>query len=392
MKTRYLIYTAIALSVFSCKKEDNNGEATTIDIIDISKLSKVSDNGEFIDAIESIEFIPLELTDEFLIGDVQKVMESDSSYYIYDLFDDDEKGRLSVTDKQGHFIRHISRTGNGPGEYVRLDAFTMSDSILYLYDGYSSIISRFDTHNNYLGKTDNVGLISVPDIAALSDNKSVLVMAMLYNYNKSIYDIINTETGEEKAIVHNPFDLSRSFAQMTGTVPMIMDKDSILPITMPLSPTVYAFNAKTQELTPFITIKCDEELPQPQEGEDFDEYKSKIDKNLIYQRFPISALKSGQWVLLKFYIGSVLWNTVKKTGYYTLNASSDEKSEVFPFLPYNIKGIGKDGSFIGVVTAGDMLDLLESVGHDMQFMPDAKIIEGLTEESNPILIRYKFKQ
>lgn len=66
--------------------------------------------------VKEVRLIPLETTDESLLGNIYKVIATDSINYI---FDDFKGGGIVLFDKDGKFIKRISN-GDGPGELFRL--------------------------------------------------------------------------------------------------------------------------------------------------------------------------------------------------------------------------------------------------------------------------------
>jgi hypothetical protein len=71
---------------------------------------------DFASLVKNVKLIPLETTDESLLGDIYKVLVTDSAIYIKDDF---KGGGLVIFDREGKFVRRIPN-GQGPGELLRL--------------------------------------------------------------------------------------------------------------------------------------------------------------------------------------------------------------------------------------------------------------------------------
>jgi hypothetical protein len=115
MKKKYLFIVLFIL--FSCCKEKiNNNSLICIDNPQESKyLSSV---------FKSFKIIRLETTDESLTGKIiVKIKKTKDAYYIACDF-----RFLLKFDHNGKFIRKITHLGNGPGEYIQLNNFDISDS------------------------------------------------------------------------------------------------------------------------------------------------------------------------------------------------------------------------------------------------------------------------
>jgi hypothetical protein len=73
------------------------------------------------DVFEDLTFIPLETTDESLIGNIHKMIIKDSFIYVLD----GKSIALLMFDIKGKFISKIGSRGSGPNEYYYLDDFTV---------------------------------------------------------------------------------------------------------------------------------------------------------------------------------------------------------------------------------------------------------------------------
>lgn len=91
-------------------------------------------------------YLPLETTEECLIGHIDKILSDDPSVFI---FDDDNNSALRFSQKDGSFICRYGKRGRGPGEYtditdmaidkikkeVCLLDFTQYKLLFFSYDG-----------------------------------------------------------------------------------------------------------------------------------------------------------------------------------------------------------------------------------------------------------------
>ncbi len=105
-KMLFGLMTAIA-TFTGCESKQPAGELPRIDL---TATSFAFDQVEIADEIESIEYVPLELTDESLIADVLDLCVSDEYIFVYSTRQD---GVLQF-DRKGKYLRCIAKTGNGP--------------------------------------------------------------------------------------------------------------------------------------------------------------------------------------------------------------------------------------------------------------------------------------
>ena len=100
--------------------------------------------------IESIEYIPLKLKDNFLGEDLV--------YCVYD--EKAEKiilsdiGRVIVVDKKGNFQNEIGNSGQGPGEYIYLSTISIDPEKenVYLYDGGPKVVRKYTYDGKFQGE------------------------------------------------------------------------------------------------------------------------------------------------------------------------------------------------------------------------------------------------
>ena len=96
--------------------------------------------------IENCRYIPLETNEESITGDILRLLPVQNGFFTLDRFQ-----QLSYFDADGKFIHRIAKKGNGPGEYVNLLGFDLSerDEIIYLHDNKNQIL-LYSFDNKYL--------------------------------------------------------------------------------------------------------------------------------------------------------------------------------------------------------------------------------------------------
>lgn len=151
MKTTLFIFLRGILSAFSCcqsisrssryaflllvvllsgcanhpKQPDSDVKLLTIDWKHISDAMDYSFMVE-----DSVLMIPLETTDECLIGEVTKLIYQNDLIYIAD----NTSQSVFVFDKFGKLKTKIHVVGNGPGEYTEINYFTVHGTDMVVYD------------------------------------------------------------------------------------------------------------------------------------------------------------------------------------------------------------------------------------------------------------------
>jgi hypothetical protein len=93
---------------------------------DTRQFSIDIDGGTFIemsDIVDSFKFIPLQTTDDCIIGKIDKIVFTDTSIYVLDA---ELSKSVFIFDRNGNFKVRINRLGRGPGEYVFLNDFAIN--------------------------------------------------------------------------------------------------------------------------------------------------------------------------------------------------------------------------------------------------------------------------
>lgn len=123
MKKNVCFYWLFILVFFSCTEKKDLPEKR--DFISIDFESSLVNELKFSQFVDTIEFIPLETTNENLIGEVNRIIYDDEKYYIRAT-----RGMLNsnlfVFDKTGKYLWGLNKRGYGPGEYNDFKDFLLT--------------------------------------------------------------------------------------------------------------------------------------------------------------------------------------------------------------------------------------------------------------------------
>jgi hypothetical protein len=135
--------------LLSCSKKQQIESLYTIE------LTKELDNTTMSDFIEITDSITLETNEQCLIGRISKIHKHKDKIYIMDNY---FVNAIFVFDLQGNFTHKIGRVGNGPGEYISLNDFTIdmqNEQLLLLVNGGRHIIYMdFEGHYKKIKQLD----------------------------------------------------------------------------------------------------------------------------------------------------------------------------------------------------------------------------------------------
>lgn len=392
---RFLLYMAsviVAAVVCSCSDSAVKDEGEVVSI-DMSGLQDIPTADLFGDRVFSdVEFIPLETNERCLLGNIVKVIGRDSVLYVLAQYGKSSDRQLHMFGMDGHHIAQISNKGGGPGEYLRLGSFTIAGDTLYLLEDYGAQIKMYTLDGRYQGvesaQSQSFGIV---DIAPLGDSGDVLIATDITHYSPNIYTVINPPRDSvERVLVEHPFGRDESFAEPVVVGHISNWSDTAKLVIMPFSTTLYQLHNVTHELSPCIRIMTEHPLPSISAGMSMGDYKKLLGKSNASMERPVAAYRSGDWLVVNFFSGGVIWNIRDNSGYRTKNGIGSGVIECFPFYTTNIAACGNDG-VICWFDAEEILRMREQASEETLFMPSEEICATLDEDSNPVLVRYHFK-
>ncbi|MCX6225554.1 MAG: 6-bladed beta-propeller, partial [Bacteroidia bacterium] len=189
-----IVFLLATMLFCSCNKV-NEPAIQTIDLTgpvskEVFKLSDIATD---------IEYVPLESIAESFIQQVNFFSVTDYHILIWDRFSQDEK--VLLFDRQGKFLRPISRMGKGPGEYLGIRQVSFSgdkNSILILA---ANVLYKFNLEGILL---ETIKLENWPSGFAELGEKYLVAYSFpsnLRNGNFS-FNLINHEGKTERQLFH----------------------------------------------------------------------------------------------------------------------------------------------------------------------------------------------
>ncbi|WP_339867767.1 6-bladed beta-propeller [uncultured Algoriphagus sp.] len=96
-------------------------------------------------------FVPLSIPDSINFGIIQDVQYTNDEIIV---LENGLNNSILFFDSLGHFTRQLSKLGNGPGEYIEIEFFTMTGTSVVLYDRNQSKLIYYDLRTlNYISET-----------------------------------------------------------------------------------------------------------------------------------------------------------------------------------------------------------------------------------------------
>lgn len=137
----------LSLFLFSCVEvKDEKCSGFDVIPVDLARRDKVSVKDLFSD----IQVIPLETTQESLIRELTQIKSFEDRLYVHDY----SKASIFVFDKEGSFLWKLAEKGNGPRNYLTLSDFDLDVSRRNLVTlcPVSNALFFYDLRGGFLGK------------------------------------------------------------------------------------------------------------------------------------------------------------------------------------------------------------------------------------------------
>ena len=200
MKPNAVIIIIVLVLVASCKSESNTNIRND-NIETISFYKNYQEKLPFSAFVDTIEIIPLETTEENLIGEITRVIFDDDTYYVRST-NGMQNAKLFAFNDTGKYLKKIGKKGNGPGEYILFKDFSIDSNhniiiadaqriLVYDKDGTFSHALPLGTYFSAMEivctpADDILALYASPD---LFDNNMLSIYYLNYAYCDTIFAI-----------------------------------------------------------------------------------------------------------------------------------------------------------------------------------------------------------
>jgi len=169
------------VAICSCKPADTS----QIGIINIPDALNSIGLVNLSEVAKSIKYIPLETTEESLIGEIINILYDKDHIYVTDI-----SGAIKIFDDEGRYLRSIKRLGRGPEEYSTFISASLVDKNIAVT---GRDIVEYDILGNFIRR---VGIPEVPEYraftpVALGENSYIALLVSLstkQEYCAVIYD------------------------------------------------------------------------------------------------------------------------------------------------------------------------------------------------------------
>lgn len=367
----------LALFLFSsCHRatEEDNSSAIKfrLDTIQVQ-----SDN-----PVMEVEYLPLELVENSMIGNINKIIYRNNNFYI---FDKTSTMGVLIFDRQGRFIKALYKLGEGPGEYVApIDFDVDSAGNIFIADNARQTIIKYDAQDFNRFEEINTGCYFM-EFAWIDENHFAL--SEVYGQDNitsklSIYSVKEKKAHTLLKPVLKKVDEQRL---MRGASQYLYRSEGNVFYYQRFTPEIYAVNAEGADT--LMCVYSDNYLKEA----DLKEMEGKpalfmADRTHIKDINAFYETPGGYLCALYTYpLPHFLWVSKKTDNIRYIDLTEEEKL----LGQLTVKGVaGENFVFSCTYNESIVKEVLNRKDTDEK---TRQLFSGWSEDSNPILILCKLK-
>ncbi|SFB24928.1 6-bladed beta-propeller [Algoriphagus aquimarinus] len=233
MRNSILLFTIL---FFACGSKDvasSDESSFKIITIDVNADQKPEVGKIF----KKAKIIPLETITESLIVEIDKLIESENEFFIFDK----SQASILVFDENGKFLYRINKQGSGPGEYGRV-----VDILLNPFTDNLELLSPDGEINVYTKKGEYIETVPIPNILSVQNmgivSENLIALYSIDTRPEGNFVILSRDKGK---LIHksksNTSIFERNFMQILDN-PLIRANDEALFCT-PFTNEIYSISA-----------------------------------------------------------------------------------------------------------------------------------------------------
>ncbi len=316
------------------------------------------------------KIIPLETRQDCLIDMVRKLVVDDNEYYIM------TQGNLYKFSDSGRFICGFGSRGNGPGEYNTVSGFCILSDSVYLYDSNTEKILVFDKKGHFEKEIAGVRSLKFAiDITSLDATTALVANGVNFDGQDILYGTWNPNApGELNPVERTTLTSAGNFSFSNHPI-AVSGKEALFFV--PFGNVVYGYDTEAGKASPRYAIA----------GVGYEEAGTNDYSELLGHALTqgagviLNLFDTDRYLIVNLMKGSIIWDKEQKTGCNVAPGFSWVDEYNIPFYTLMIN-YASGNEIISVRQAQEI------IGH----VGDSGNIPGgsdLTEESNPVIVKYE---
>ena len=363
---RLSVYAAIAviscLFTISCT-DDAQGPTK----VDATKWDKNPESH-----FTSQRIIPLETTDESLMGDIKRIKVYDDTYFILD-----SRNVIFRFDKDGKYLSKIARQGRGRGEYLDIRSIDVFEDEVYVLSSFEKKILTYSFDGEFLRE---IGLDEQYFDMAVEDS---YILLFSNNCNNSFKNYVKISRNGEILDSWDDFITNTSFIQGGK---FLNKQDGSIFYFKPFDYRIFEYDGKDSRQIAEFDFTNNKRYPQS-DMEDIVAFNDMV-RNTQYVKQFNSAAMIGNKLVVTY---SMFLDGYGIKDFIVINDLNANKCYNYclqeqglcstPFPGYGYYLCGK-----ALITYSSASGFIIANGEKL----DKEILSKISPEGNPVLMRFEF--
>ncbi len=165
-----LIVMLLCAVLAACTSFNPKNEIVYDRILDFKVNSEIATSS----FVKQVEYIPLEINESALFGEIDKIIVRNDLIYIADY----HKHGVFVYNMKGEYQFAVDKRGQGPGEYIEIKSFAVDDRYIYTIDNFKSRINLYDCRTGNFVRSEESPIVAW-DIETLHNGDFILAFIPL---------------------------------------------------------------------------------------------------------------------------------------------------------------------------------------------------------------------
>lgn len=355
----------------SCHNERGRQATETI-FVDLDRRDQVSANDLFAD----IQIIPLETNSESLIRQITQIKYFENRFYIQDY----SRSRLFVFDAKGHFLFVLNEKGSAPGQYLNLTDFEIDKNRknIVILCAVNNSLYFYDLEGKFIEQKKLPSIAGAYNSFQFQNKDTIAFFTYDYDSRLKFYSL------SEGKIFREEFSEDRKDIFCRGVFPFPN------AFRRALTSTVYSLSdACLLELYSWDFGDLNNDISQLDFRPDMSRKEQIQYVRDAYSSKSVNYVIDHQGQNSRYRYAMV----VRKDKY--LNLFYDREKNVLSQFERTREGLGLFPIYFGeefiLCTPEGGLPVDELFPEKLRNEEQQRIIQSLSEEENPILIQYNFK-
>lgn len=379
-----LIFLCFYLSI------TNDTFSQQIPVLNLSSAIEHPENIALSDFVESIIYIPLATTYDYLVDKNPRVYVTKD--YIVTITN---YTCLVFNRKNGEFIREIKHIGRGPGEYQATRGFFNDVIPAYYFTGWNGNLVKYTMDGVFRGNVKIPGYednFVSPSVSMNYSfiNDSIIVcdfLIALGTESKSL--MIFSEKGNVLKIIpnHNILKTKQNFVLTTGESSFYRFSDNLFFQNM-YNDTV--FRVTVDRITPYFVLNRGKYSP-PFESKWWS-LEKKLKSNFISQP---TYSENNRFISFNFYFGRDNYFALYDKSLKLLKVVDNKsgiKNDIDGFIDLSFNYLNSEGELISLIQANDLVNWIEKNPEKFKVLkPGLQKLHDINMTDNPVIVIAKFK-